>query len=111
MEKKTYTPIIPELTKNAITVLERRYLKRDKEGKVLETPVQMFRRVADTIAAADQKFDEKADTDSVAEEFYRMMTQSGISAQFADLDECRTGTGTAFRLFCPAGRRLHGRNF
>ncbi|MBP9650656.1 MAG: hypothetical protein KBE00_07575, partial [Syntrophaceae bacterium] len=52
MEKKTYAPIVPELTKNAITVLERRYLKRDKEGKVLEAPVQMFRRVADTIAAA-----------------------------------------------------------
>ena len=75
MEKKTYTPIIPELTKNAITVLERRYLKRDKEGKVLETPVQMFRRVADTIAAADKKFNEKADAAPVAEEFYRMMTQ------------------------------------
>ncbi|MEE9910801.1 MAG: vitamin B12-dependent ribonucleotide reductase [Deltaproteobacteria bacterium] len=75
MEKKTYTPIIPELTKNAITVLERRYLKRDKEGKVLETPVQMFRRVADTIASADQKFNEKTDTALVAEEFYRMMTQ------------------------------------
>ena len=53
MEKKPYTPIIPDLTKNAVTVLERRYLKRDKEGKVLETPSQMFRRVADTIAAAD----------------------------------------------------------
>jgi ribonucleoside-diphosphate reductase alpha chain len=75
MEKKTYTPIVPELTKNAITVLERRYLKRDKEGKVLETPVQMFRRVADTIAAADKKFDEKADATLIAEEFYRMMTQ------------------------------------
>ncbi|HOX15363.1 MAG TPA: vitamin B12-dependent ribonucleotide reductase [Smithellaceae bacterium] len=75
MEKKTYTPIIPELTKNAMTVLERRYLKRDKEGKVLETPVQMFRRVADTIASADKKFNEKADAAPVAEEFYRMMTQ------------------------------------
>ncbi|MHB8137816.1 MAG: vitamin B12-dependent ribonucleotide reductase [Smithellaceae bacterium] len=75
MEKKTYPPVIPELTKNAITVLERRYLKRDKEGKVLETPVQMFRRVADTIAAADKKFNEKADPAVVAEEFYRMMSQ------------------------------------
>ncbi len=75
MEKKTYTPIIPVLTKNAITVLERRYLKRDKEGKVLETPVQMFRRVADTIAAADKNFHEKADPALVAEEFYHMMTQ------------------------------------
>ena len=75
MEKKTYAPIVPELTKNAITVLERRYLKRDKEGKVLEAPVQMFRRVADTIAAADRKFNEKEDTTAIAEEFYRMMTQ------------------------------------
>lgn len=75
MEKKPYTPIIPELTKNAITVLERRYLKRDKEGKVLETPGQMFRRVAESIAAADLKFNEKADTAPIAEEFYRMMTQ------------------------------------
>ncbi len=33
MEQKTYTPIVPELTKNAITVLERRYLKRDKRGE------------------------------------------------------------------------------
>ena len=72
MEKKAYTPIVPNLTKNAITVLERRYLKRDKEGKILETPTQMFRRVADTIAAADKKFNEneKADTAHVAEEFY-----------------------------------------
>ncbi len=75
MEKTTYTPIIPELTKNAMTVLERRYLKRDKEGKVLETPVQMFRRVADTIACADKKFNKKADTSVIAEEFYHMMTR------------------------------------
>jgi len=43
MEKKNFTPVIPELTKNAITVLERRYLKRDKTGKILETPEEMFR--------------------------------------------------------------------
>jgi ribonucleoside-diphosphate reductase alpha chain len=75
MEKKTYSPIVPALTKNAITVLERRYLKRDKEGKILETPVQMFHRVADTIASADKKFDEKADTAIIADEFFRMMSQ------------------------------------
>ena len=74
MEKKAYTPIASELTKNAITVLERRYLKRDKEGKVLETPDQMFRRVADTIAAADTKFNATTDAGPMAEEFYKMMT-------------------------------------
>jgi ribonucleoside-diphosphate reductase alpha chain len=75
MEKKAYTPTVPDLTKNAITVLERRYLKRDKEGKILETPTQMFWRVADTIAAADKKFNAKADTAQVAQDFYLMMTQ------------------------------------
>lgn len=74
MQKKAYTPIVPNLTKNAITVLERRYLKRDKEGKILETPSQMFRRVADTIAAADKKINEKADTAQIAEDFYRIMS-------------------------------------
>ena len=74
MQKKAYTPIVPDLTKNAITVLERRYLKRDKEGKILETPSQMFRRVADTIASADRKFNQKTDPDQIAEDFYRMMS-------------------------------------
>ncbi len=66
--------IEPLLTSNAITVLQRRYLKRDNEGKPLETPTDMFRRVAETIANADREFDEKADTNSLAEDFYSMMT-------------------------------------
>lgn len=74
MEKKAYTPITPDLTKNAITVLERRYLKRDKEGKILETPVQMFRRVAESIGAADKKFNSQMDTTQIAEDFYSMMS-------------------------------------
>ncbi len=41
------------LSANAVTVLERRYLKRDAEGKVLESPDDMFRRVAHTIASAE----------------------------------------------------------
>jgi ribonucleoside-diphosphate reductase alpha chain len=65
---------IPGLTKNAITVLEKRYLKRDKDGKPLETPVDLFRRVADSIAAADSSFDKKADIAPLADSFYAMMT-------------------------------------
>jgi len=73
MKKSTSSTALPCLTENAITVLERRYLKRDREGKVLETPVDMFRRVADTLAAADRIFNEKADTVKLAEQFYKMM--------------------------------------
>ena len=71
---KTDIPTIPCLTKNAVTVLERRYLKRDGEGKVLETPADMFRRVADTIAGAEKRFNKKINTSGISEQFYRMMT-------------------------------------
>lgn len=66
-------PVAPRLSKNAITVLERRYLKRDESGRVVETPAEMFRRVAEAIAGADRKFDDRADTSSLARRFYRMM--------------------------------------
>ncbi len=71
--KKPASSAIPDLSKNAATVLEKRYLRRDAEGKVLETPADMFRRVADTIASPDSKFDKKADVKKLSDTFYRMM--------------------------------------
>jgi ribonucleoside-diphosphate reductase alpha chain len=64
----------PELSPNAVTVLERRYLKRDQEGKVLETPADMFERVAKTIADAEKSFPQGQKPAELAREFYRMMT-------------------------------------
>ncbi len=75
MKKNTSMAITPEFTKNALTVLERRYLKRDQDGVVLETPAHMFRRVAGAIAAADRKFDAKADTKKLEEKFYDLMAR------------------------------------
>jgi ribonucleoside-diphosphate reductase alpha chain len=65
---------ILKLSGNAATVLEKRYLRRDKEGKVLEAPEEMFRRVAATIAASDKVFDASSETDALTEKFYQMMT-------------------------------------
>ncbi len=63
------------LSENCLTVLEKRYLKRDEEGTVVEAPVDMFARVARTIAAADAAYGKSdAEVDQVAAEFYRMMT-------------------------------------
>lgn len=42
-----------QMTENAIKVLERRYLKKDSEGQVAETPVDMLHRVAANIASAE----------------------------------------------------------
>ncbi len=69
--KTSATPL--PLTKNAVTVLERRYLKRDENGKPLETPNDMFRRVAETIASAESRFS-GADPAELAEQFYQAMT-------------------------------------
>jgi len=62
------------LGENAREVLERRYLKKDKEGRVIETPEEMFRRVAQTIAQAEFIYDPEADAKKREEEFYRVMT-------------------------------------
>jgi ribonucleoside-diphosphate reductase alpha chain len=62
------------LTPNALQVLERRYLRKDREGKVVETPEEMFRRVAQTIASAELIYNPKADAKAWEEEFYRFMT-------------------------------------
>ncbi len=43
------------LSENAKRVLERRYLRKDSQGRVLETPEAMFRRVAKHIAGAERK--------------------------------------------------------
>ncbi len=62
------------LTSNAIKVLEKRYLIKDENGKTVETPEQMFRRVASTIAAADSLYDSSADTKATEEKFYKLMS-------------------------------------
>ena len=62
------------LTDNALTVLQKRYLKRDPEGNVIEAPEDMFGRVARDIAQADRLYDPQANLDATAEEFYSLMT-------------------------------------
>ena len=74
MKKTVEKGSIAGLSKNALTVLEKRYLKRDLAGKALETPADMFLRVATTIAAADALFDKKADTGALSDKFYALMT-------------------------------------
>ncbi len=62
------------LTYNALVVLAHRYLIRDKDGNPLETPEDMFRRVARTVATADLLYDRKVDLEVLEEEFYQLMT-------------------------------------
>ena len=68
----------PDLTENATRVLERRYLKKDSErGEVVETPAQLFWRVASHIAKGELEFEggtaQKAL--AIAREFYDIMAR------------------------------------
>lgn len=72
-----------DLSENALTVLQKRYLKKDKDGSVVETPEQLFERVADNIAKAEmhgpQDEIENKKKQKLYEyykaEFYRLMSE------------------------------------
>ncbi len=61
-----------KLTVNAAKVLERRYLRKDENGRVIETPSELFRRVAKNIASADKKYGKE--TKQAEEDFYSMLS-------------------------------------
>jgi len=63
-----------ELTENALRVLGKRYLIKDSQGKVIETPEEMFRRVARHIASAELLYNPKADVSFWEQNFYELMT-------------------------------------
>ena len=64
------------LSENALKVLEKRYLKRDKNGDCVETPATMFERVAHSIALAELQYGKtEADVDKLTKEFYDAITK------------------------------------
>ena len=60
-----------KLTINAVRVLARRYLLRDESGRIIETPGQMFMRVAKAIARADSLHGK--DPSKAEKEFFQAM--------------------------------------
>ncbi|OGP65282.1 MAG: ribonucleoside-diphosphate reductase, adenosylcobalamin-dependent [Deltaproteobacteria bacterium RBG_13_47_9] len=62
-----------QLSAPAISVLEKRYLRKDARGQVVESPEEMFRRVAGNIAEADRSYNHRASIEELAEIFFRMM--------------------------------------
>jgi ribonucleoside-diphosphate reductase alpha chain len=61
------------LSHNAMVVLKKRYLKKDEAGEPTEAAPDMFRRVADTIAEIDRRYDPQADVAATAAKFYDLM--------------------------------------
>lgn len=62
----------PKLSENALTVLRKRYLLKNRAGEVIETPEDMFRRIARNVASVDNNHRDR-DAEKEAAEFYRIM--------------------------------------
>jgi ribonucleoside-diphosphate reductase alpha chain len=61
-----------DLTKNALRVLETRYLLKNEEGKIRESPEEMFRRVAKTVASSESLYG--GDSREWEERFFNAMS-------------------------------------
>jgi ribonucleoside-diphosphate reductase alpha chain len=63
-----------ELSSSAWTVLKRRYLRKDQDGNVAETPAEMFLRVARAIAKADLLYNPECDLEATERAFFQVLS-------------------------------------
>jgi ribonucleoside-diphosphate reductase alpha chain len=92
-EEKTMTieQIKPSLTANALVVLEKRYLRKDENGNIIESPEDMFKRVAKAIAEVDQIYGD--DPQESYEKFYEIMAR----LEFLPNSPTLMNAGTSFQ--------------
>ncbi|MCX6811761.1 MAG: vitamin B12-dependent ribonucleotide reductase [Candidatus Berkelbacteria bacterium] len=79
------------LSENAVKVLEKRYLRKDDDGNVIETPYQMFERVANHLASVEDKFGTSAEhKEKIRDAFLEIMA----SVEYLPNSPTFTGAGT-----------------
>ncbi len=61
------------LSKNSRIILEKRYLKKDRKGNIIESPEELFARVAKNIAAADAIFESEASAAKSEKKFLKLL--------------------------------------
>ena len=76
-----------QFSENALTVLKRRYLRKDENGAPVESLDEMFRRVAHHVAQAEL---ENGDPQTAEDFFYRLLTR----LRFVPNSPTFTGAGT-----------------
>jgi len=63
-----------ELSENARITYEKRYLKKDDAGNPLETPADLLRRVASSIASVEREYGrDESEINKIEEEFFQVM--------------------------------------
>ena len=90
---------VPAISENAMVVLEKRYLRKNDDGEIIENPSQMFRRVARAIAEAELFYNSKADVAHWEEAFYEPMARMEFVPNSPTLMNAGTGAGTLSACF------------
>jgi ribonucleoside-diphosphate reductase alpha chain len=88
-----------KLSLNAAQVLESRYLLKDDQGKVIETPSELFHRVARTLAVVDKLYDSNAETEKIEDAFYGLMANSEFIPNSPTLMNAGTDIGQLAACF------------
>ncbi|MFH8132421.1 MAG: ribonucleotide reductase N-terminal alpha domain-containing protein, partial [Candidatus Aenigmatarchaeota archaeon] len=86
-----------KLPLNSIIVLEKRYLRKDENGRVIETPRQMFQRVAHAIAEVEKNYGKsEQEIQELENQFFDMMSKLEFLPNSPTL--MNAGTGTKLNL-------------
>lgn len=88
-----------KLSINAVRVLERRYLLKDSDGKVIETPREMFLRVAQNVALADKLYNKETDLKKIEDEFFQIMANQEFMPNSPTLMNAGTDLGQLSACF------------
>jgi len=91
------TPL--ELSTNALRVLEARYLLRDHERRLIETPGQLFERVARAVAQAEAAFGDSEGTSYWAERYYDLLASRDFLPNSPTLMNAGTALGQLSACF------------
>lgn len=83
------------LSEQAKIILNKRYLLKDKDGNVIETPEQMFRRVAKTVASAEKEEERQEWEDR----FYELMASLDFLPNSPTIKNAGTGSGCLSACF------------
>lgn len=65
--------VFPELSHNAVRILEKRYLRKNEMGKIVETPDDMFKRVASNVASINSQYNDRRTVEGESAEFCKIM--------------------------------------
>jgi len=99
----------PQLTANAIRVLESRYLRRSPAGDLIESPVDMFRRVARGVAAAERKLADVREAERQEERFFELLSSLDFLPNSPTLMNAGTRLGQLSACFVlPVGDSMEG---